>query len=302
VATALDTSLTAFLLSREAMRCSPKTLEYYCYTCGSFVAWLANDGVSDVTAITPAHVRAYLVSLQRRGLKDTSQHANARGIKTWLAWLVAEGDLERSPMQRVAMPKLEKRIPAPFSPDDVQRLLAACDRKTALGARNYAICHTLLDTGLRVAEFASLRIGDIDARSGLANVMGKGGKMRQVCVGAKARAAILRMLAFRRGCKSGDALWAAYDVNGDEKGALTAHGVQIMLARLGKRAGVEPCSPHRFRRTFALWMLRDGCDLHSLRLLMGHSDLTVLQRYLALAGEDIERAHQAHSPADKLLK
>ena len=63
----------------------------------------------------------------------------------------------------------------------------------------------------------------------------------------------------------------------------------------------EPCAPHRFRRTFTLWCLRDGMDLHSLRMLMGHSSLAVLQRYLALAGEDVERAHKAHSPADKLL-
>ena len=56
-----------------------------------------------------------------------------------------------------------------------------------------------------------------------------------------------------------------------------------------------------FRRTFALWCMRDGMDLHTLRMLMGHSDLSVLQRHLALAGEDIERAHKAHSPVDKLL-
>ncbi len=62
-----------------------------------------------------------------------------------------------------------------------------------------------------------------------------------------------------------------------------------------------PCNPHRFRRTFALWMLRDGCDLHTLRLFMGHSDLTVLQRYLAIAGEDLERAHREHGPVDRLL-
>jgi integrase/recombinase XerD len=66
-------------------------------------------------------------------------------------------------------------------------------------------------------------------------------------------------------------------------------------------AGVEPCAPHRFRRTFALWCLRDGMDLHSLRMLMGHSTLAVLQRYLALAGEDLERVHKQHSPADRLL-
>ena len=42
--------------------------------------------------------------------------------------------------------------------------------------------------------------------------------------------------------------------------------------------------------------------LHSLCLLMGHSNLTVLQRYLALAVEDVERAHIAHSPVDNLLR
>jgi len=71
--------------------------------------------------------------------------------------------------------------------------------------------------------------------------------------------------------------------------------------RPGRAAGVRPCAPHRFRRTFALWCLRDGMDLHSLRLLMGHSNLTVLQRYLALASGDVERAHIAHSPVDNLL-
>lgn len=42
-------------------------------------------------------------------------------------------------------------------------------------------------------------------------------------------------------------------------------------------------------------------DLHSLRLLMGRSNLTVLERHLALAGEDVERADIAHSPVDNLL-
>jgi integrase/recombinase XerD len=75
----------------------------------------------------------------------------------------------------------------------------------------------------------------------------------------------------------------------------------MLCKRLGEKAGVIPCYPHRFRRTFALWCLRDGMDLHSLRVLMGHSSLAVLQRYLALAGEDIERAHKLHSPVDKVL-
>jgi len=71
----------------------------------------------------------------------------------------------------------------------------AGDRHTALRSRNYAILLALLDTGLRAAEFCSLRVGDLDMCSGLATVLGKGQKQRTVRVGAKARGAIVKMLA-----------------------------------------------------------------------------------------------------------
>ena len=292
----LSFSLEGFLLSREAMRCTPKTLEHYRYTLGGFTEHLAGDQVRDVRDITAHHIRSYLVSLQRRGLKDTTQHIHARGIRAWLNWLVMEEELAVSPMRKVAMPRLEKRLPAPFSPEEIQTLLGHCDRQSAIGARNYAIMLTLLDTGLRAAEFCGLRTGDVDMRSGLCTVLGKGQKQRTVRVGAKARGAIARMLAMRGEVEPGDPLWEGH--TGEPLGI---HGLQTLLHRMGRSAGVMPCAPHRFRRTFALWCLRDGMDLHSLRMLMGHSSLDVLQQYLALAGQDVERAHKAHSPVDKLL-
>jgi site-specific recombinase XerD len=117
------------------------------------------------------------------------QHNHARGIKAWLNWLVREGDLHESPMRKGAMPRLEKCIPAPFAPEDSQRLLVSCGRNTLMGARNYAIILTLLDSGARAAEFVSLRVGSIDMRPGLATIMGKAEKQRQVRVGARVRAA-----------------------------------------------------------------------------------------------------------------
>jgi integrase/recombinase XerD len=286
----LQAAMDAFVLSRQAARCAARTVEHYTYTVGAFLDFLGSIGVTSPQEITSHHIRRFLVDLQGRGLKDTSQHAHARGIKTWLRWLVAEGDLQESPMMRVQMPRLEQRVPPPFSPEDICKLLKVCNRKTDTGLRNYAIMLCLLDSGLRLAEFASLRLSDVNMRTGIVRVRkGKGGKQRQTRFGAKARGALVRFLGTRQ-CEPGEPLWG-----------LSARGIQIMLYRLGKRTGVLPCGPHRFRRTFALWCLRDGMDLHSLRVLMGHSDLSILQRYLALAGEDIERAHIAHSPVDTLL-
>ena len=102
VTTPLDASLSAFLLAQEAARHTPRTLEHYRYTIGGFIAWLKARGVSDVTAIAPYYVRTYLVALQKRGLKGTTQHA--RGLRAWCNWLAAEGDLEHSPMRRMPCP------------------------------------------------------------------------------------------------------------------------------------------------------------------------------------------------------
>jgi len=54
-----------------------------------------------------------------------------------------------------------------------------------------------------------------------------------------------------------------------------------------------PCHPHRFRRTFALWWIRDQMDRHSLRLLMGHRSLAVLQKVPGLGGGDHGESTQA---------
>jgi site-specific recombinase XerD len=199
------------------------------------------------------------------------------------------------------MPRLDKRIQPPFSPEEIKALLAACNTKTPKDLRDRAMTLALLDSGPRSSEFVGLRVNSVDMRSGLVTVMGKGHKQRTVRFGAKTRQAILRYLARRSEPTQDSPLCIAYRTDGEERSPLTLRGLQMVFRNLGERAGVTPCHPHRFRRTFALWCLRDGMDLHSLRLLMGHSSLAVLQRYLALAGEDIERAHRLHSPVDNLL-
>lgn len=160
----------------------------------------------------------------------------------------------------------------------------------------------LLDTGLRASELLRLRVGDMDGERGRIVVMWKGRKERVVVAGREARAVVRRMLRFRSSPGPDDPLWIAYDLHRRPKGRLTLYGLETVLKRIGRKAGVQPCAPHRFRRTFALWCLRAGMDLHSLQLLMGHSSLAVLQRYSALATEDVERAHAAYSPVDRLLR
>jgi integrase/recombinase XerD len=73
---------------------------------------------------------------------------------------------------------------------------------------------------------------------------------------------------------------------------------------LGRVAGIQSarCSPHTFRHTFAVEFLRGGGNVFSLKELLGHTSLTICNRYIALAQADLERQHRQYSPADRLRK
>ena len=67
-------------------------------------------------------------------------------------------------------------------------------------------------------------------------------------------------------------------------------------------AGLPEPGLHSFRRAFALLSLRTGnIDLDFLRRMMGHSDLSIIDRYLAQTTDDLKRVHDRSSPVDNFL-
>ena len=57
-------------------------------------------------------------------------------------------------------------MPKYISSEEVQRVLRACDRRTSIGRRDYAILLLLARLGLRAGEVVALQLDDIDWRSG----------------------------------------------------------------------------------------------------------------------------------------
>ena len=289
----LRLALEGFLISREAMRATPSTLDWYRRRLGKFLSYVEEHGANAPEGVTSHHIRTFLVELQHQDLSDWYIHGHARAIKTFLRFLHAEAIIPDNPMQRVTMPRLDKPILPALSPEDVKHLLDVCH-----SARDKAIVLCLVDTGCRASEFVALDVEDVDIKSGSVRVQhGKGRKDRVTFLGAKARKALLRYLMPRAVIASNGSLWLSE--NTGER--LTHSGLRLLLQRLGKRAGVANCSPHTFRRTCALWSLRSGMNIYALQQLMGHSDLTVLRRYLALVEEDLQEAHRKHGAVDNML-
>lgn len=282
-----------FLLDAKSRRLSVETVRFYEQRLGWFFAWLNHRGVTHLQDVDRNEIRAYLASLAERDLSSYTQHAAARAIKTFSRFCVDEGWIEASPMKGVRMPRLDKTLLPAFEPEDVQKLL-----KAAQYERDRAIILCLLDTGCRATEFLNWRGADLDTKQGTVKVVGKGRKERMVYLGAKALKALLRYFIERGHPQPQEHVWLSVRDNGQP---IAYSGLRLMLMRLGEMAGVDDVAPHRFRRTFALWSLRAGMSVYELQRLMGHADIQVLRRYLALSESDLATAHKRFGAVDTML-
>lgn len=281
----LGAAVDLFLAAKAAEGASPSTLEWYRMIVGR--AARRFGAARPLDRIGVAEVRAWLLEL-RATLSPESIAGYVRGLKAFGNWCAAEELAAAAGFRGLRRPRVPRRLIAPFTDAELQRLLALAE------PRERALALLLLDTGLRLAEVAGLRVGDLRP-DGTIRVMGKGSKERMVPIGATARRAVVRYVATRDRVGPADPLFVG------RKGRLGLGGIQVAIRRLGRRAGVATrCSPHTFRHTFARSYLVNGGDVFSLQQILGHTTLDMVRRYVSLSEADLVARHRAVSPADRL--
>jgi integrase/recombinase XerC len=291
----LEEDVGDFLLDRRARNLSPRTVEFYANELRYLTQYLAAAGATETAAVTPAHIRGYLLELSSR--RNAGGVAAAfRALRAFFTWWKVETDAPVSPITKVSPPRVPRQPLQPVPIASIVAMVGTCRPKTLAGDRDRALLLFLLDSGLRASEVAGLTVGDIDTQYGAVTVRsGKGGKRRTAYVGAKTLRELRRYLKHRDTVAT-DPLFAALD------GApLDRYGLRGILRRRAKRAGVPAPPLHSFRRAFALASLRGGMDIYSLQKLMGHASLTVLRQYLAQTEDDLQDAHRRAGPVDHLL-
>lgn len=229
-----------------------------------------------------------------RTVKDYHGH-----LRTFFRWVVAEGGLTASPMESIASPIARPDQIQPFTGGQAQALLVAAKRSNH-PKRDEAILTLLLDTGLRASELCGLRLSDLDLQNKRLTALGKGNKHRSVPFG-RTSARILWAYLREDPREANDPVFLSD--RGTRAGEpLTRSGLQQLMERLGRKAGIQAtrCSPHTFRHTFAVNFLRNGGNVFTLQQILGHTSLTMTNRYVALAQADVERQHRLYSPMDAM--
>ena len=290
--------VAAFLVDRQGRGLSSRTIDFYQGELRHWQAYLQREGVQSVPQVQPQHIRAYLIQLAETR-NSGGLHAAYRAIRAFLYWYEAEVEPAgwKNPVRKVAAPKQEGKILAPVDLRALKAMLSTCARRTLAGDRDRAILLALLDTGCRASEFVALDVGNVNWSTGAVTILhGKGNKSRVTFLGKKARLAVMRYMRHRTTTPASP-LWTTQHDNT----RLSYAGLRQVIRRRAAKAGVRAPSLHSFRRGFALLSLRAGMDIYSLQKLMGHSDLSVLRRYLAQTEDDLQRAHEAAGPVDSAL-
>ena len=266
---------------------SPNTVTAYRDDLESFVGFLCNDYLTlardqlDLGRIDHLAIRAYLAHLARRRLSRSSSARHLSALRTFFRYLVREGVVPANPARTVATPKREKHLPAVMQPADIAVLLEQPEPSAPLGARDLAWLELLYASGLRISELVGIDVDDLELRSRLVKVHGKGSKERIVPFGSKAEAALRAWLAVR-GTVSTDAEEQAVFVN-HRGGRITTRSVRRLFDRYLRSAALRAgISPHTLRHSFATHLLNAGADLRSIQELLGHASLSTTQKYTHL--------------------
>lgn len=293
----LPTLGAAFLLDRKSQNLTKKTLEFYRSNLQKFIDWCDDQAVKTIQQITPELLRVFFVEMSERGHNAGGVHALYRTVKVFVRWFASEFEpLEwRDPFRKLKPPRVDIDPLEPVPLEHVKAMLETCARGKFTGERDRAILLFLLDTGVRAGELLALDKQDVDTMTGDVTVRkSKSRRSRNVFIGRAARRALRVYLKMR------DDFARALFVT-DEGERLKMAGLRQIILRRSKRAGVPTPQIHAFRRAFAISMHRAGVSLLSIARLLGHSDLSLLERYINSTNEDLRNSHQKGGPADNLL-
>jgi len=271
----LDRFITYLVVERSA---SPYTVRNYRREVGEFLRFLKGEGISSLQEVGRQVLTRYLLWLRAKGYVKASIRRRISELRSFFRYLVGQRILESNPMEAVSAPKVPQRLPRYLKPEEIGAIMQAPDTSQPLGQRDRAILEILYATGMRISELVGLDMGTVDIARGQMMVRGKGSKERIVLLGRPARDALdLYLKEGRPKLLKGKRTSALFLNRSGER--LSVRGVQWMLDRCARKAGLKWVTPHLFRHTFATHMLGGGADLRVVQELLGHASLSSTQVY-----------------------
>ena len=298
------TLLDCFLEQRRVRRYSASSLRKARYELPHFFAHLREHGVTDVRAVSEAHLAAYARHLAtcttRRGvpLSPWARSSSLSCVRRFFAFLAGTGVILRSPAESIPLPRARSLPRGILRESQARRLMAAPFPASALGQRDRAILELLYGAGIRLGECVRANISDLDLTAKTLLVRnGKGRKDRVVPVAGRAAVALDSYLVQARPQLATHLTDSALFLSRFGR-RLADVDLRAVVAKHGRAVGVK-LTPHALRHTCATHLLRGGADIRHVQELLGHRSLTTTALYTRVELSDLRQVLARAHPRER---
>lgn len=285
-----DSALRCFLLFKRAEGASPRTLLDY----QKHITQFFNRFPSGLS--NPA-LRACLLQYLAEPISPATYNLRLVYLRAFFLWCVEEGCLAADPTNRLKRRKASARI-VQLDLTVLKKLLELPDRETFAGLRDYALFLLTLDCGIRPGEALSLLVNDVNLLACQVTIRAENAKTR---VSRTLPLSQVTTLAIGELVKSRHPRWSEEaPLFCSVSGRFLGDEWSRRVADYGKILGIR-LRAYDLRHAFALNYLRNGADAFTLQKTLGHRDMAMTRRYVALTDRDLEKVHRTASPVQALV-
>lgn len=295
----LHEAMNEFYIVQAVRGNSKATIRDYQQKLGVFCDFIGKDiPLEDLTLQLCREYYVYLTD--KKHIRTITIQAYVRSLRAFLNWLYQEDYIKEDICHRFRLPKAKRAYIDILTDEEIDRLYSIWSPpRKWVDLRNLVIVSLMLDCGLRLNEVVTAEWGRLHINERYIIVDGKGGKQRAVPFGNSTRDYLI--MYEKQTPKTGPLI-----ISGSRDGSVKMPPEQVGqetvkdLFRVAKRkSGIERLHPHLLRHTFATRYLENGGNIYALQMILGHTQLTMVQKYLHLASRKVREDFINYSPLDR---
>lgn len=276
----------------EEKHASANTVSSYMRDLRQFARHFASQ---DLRKLKGADIESYFAWMTGKGKAASTVTRTLASIKSFYLYLIGKGEMRTNPAKDVVAEKVERKYPEILTGKEVELFLDQPQCVDAKGYRDHAMLELLYATGIRVTELISLQVEDVNLSAGFIRVSGRD-KERIIPMYPTAVKALSDYMKNVRPHLVADQEEAALFVNMNGE-PMSRQGFWKIVKHYRDTAQIaKDITPHTLRHSFAVHLLENGADLHSIQEMLGHADISSTQIYTHVVKGQLKDIYQKAHP------
>jgi len=293
----LNEAFEEFVREKEYQNKAASTIRNYKQSYKYFCEYHDIDEDTLAKEIERDMVYEWIGAKSAEDISEASLNHYLRDIRTFLYWCMEE------PREYIDYFKIKERSSQELKPkmideEDIEKLLIKPSKRgdsAFVEWRGYAVVSWILATGNRASTVIDVRMGDLDyTKEEITLHHTKNKKAQDVPFSPSLKQTIKEYVKlYRQGTSEDDYLFC--NVGGER---LTYNALRLAHSRYCESRGCSNTSLHSLRHTFAYNYVKTGGNVMKLQKILGHSSLTITQRYVRMMIDDLKMNYEDHSTLD----